>query len=228
MRLEQLAEVAKQRAPRSVSMLLFGSTFATCLGWGVVSCSTQFFTPWHTNSFSVLMSMLSNATLVVGVGALTGFKYANFTVLPSVAKKYPTSSSLFSNDIFSIYTPIGLLFLSLTLIDDFVMYGVAPALLAYGLVWTNVYYRSSALQVPLWYSRQCTRFVMASILVTLLAGYSMVSREFQTIDSRQVMANIQRELDKDMVKHGKSYNKRAMEEAAKREAELKRLKDPFI
>ena len=219
--------MARQRAPRAVSMLLFGSTFATGLGWAVVSCSTQFFTPWHTNSFSVLISMLSNTTLVVGVGALAGFKYANFTVLPSVAKKYP-SSSLLANDIVSTYTPIGLLFLSLTLIDDFAMYGVAPALLAYGLVWTSVYFRANALQVPLWYSRQYTRLVVASILLTLAAGYSMVSREFQAIGSRQVMTNIQRELDKDMVKYGKSYNKRAMEEAAKREAELKRLKDPFI
>ena len=70
---------------------------------------------------------------------MTGFKYANYTVLPSVAKKYPKAGSgLFSNDIVSTFTPFGLLFLTLTLVDDFVLYGAAPALLAYGIVWTTV------------------------------------------------------------------------------------------
>ena len=76
--------------------------------------------------------------------------------------------------------------------------------------------------------RQYSRLTLASIFITLLLGYCMVSREFQTNESRSVFGNIQYQLDKDMQKHSKKYSKKMQEEAQRKEAELQRLKDPFI
>ena len=76
--------------------------------------------------------------------------------------------------------------------------------------------------------RQFSRFTLAAVFMTLLSGYCMVSREFQTSENRSVLANIQYQLDKDMAQNSRKYNERVMEEEKKREAELQRLKDPFI
>ena len=90
MRLEQLSEVTKRRAPPLVSLMLFGSTFATFAGFGCFGISAEYFSPAHTNSFSVMAQMLSNTTMALGVGAMSGFKYVNFSVLPSVSNRYST------------------------------------------------------------------------------------------------------------------------------------------
>ena len=119
--------------------------------------------------------MLSSTTMVLGAGALAGFNYANFTVLPSVTKKAGVSQMSTSlSNIFSTYMPFSLLFISLTLLDDFISYGIPPALLAYGFVWTTIFLKSRALQLPLWYVRQYSRFVLTSIFFTLMAGYCMM------------------------------------------------------
>ena len=53
--------------------MLFGSTFATFAGFGCFGISAEYFSPAHTNSFSVMAQMLSNTTMALGVGAMSGF-----------------------------------------------------------------------------------------------------------------------------------------------------------
>ena len=139
-------------------MLLFGSTFVTFLGWGTFGIGAEFFSPAHTNSFSILATMLSNTTMVVGVGAMAGFKYLNYTVLPSVGKRVNLADAtpifrFITHDIFTLYLPLGLFALSLTLYDSYNLWSAVPALLAYGFVFTSMYTKAKTLQIPLWYSR---------------------------------------------------------------------------
>lgn len=85
--------MAKARAPAIVSMLLFGSTFASFLGFSWFGLASEFFSASHTNSFSFIAMMLSNTTMALGVGAMSGFKYVNFSVLPSVSKRYTATEA---------------------------------------------------------------------------------------------------------------------------------------
>ena len=157
--------------------------------------TAEFYTPIHTNSFSVLASMLSNTTMVVGLGALTGFKYLNFSVMPTITKHWESSedgsvyAKIFNSE-FITFFGFGLLFLALTLYDDFNLFASLPAILAYGFIWTTVYLRSNSLMLPLWYSRQITRFTALTIFITLLTGYCMVSREKSRVDNSSVLRNI--------------------------------------
>ena len=135
MRLEQLSEVTKTRAPPFVSLMLFGSTFATFAGFGVFGISAEYFSPCHTNSFSIMAQMLSNTTMALGVGAMSGFKYVNFSVLPSVSKRYSADEGTpiyraVVSDPFWMYLPLALFMTSLTLLDGFNLFSIAPALLA--------------------------------------------------------------------------------------------------
>ena len=171
--------------------------------------------------------MLSGSTLAIGTGALAGYSFLNFTIYPSIAKRMITTPNPYL-EAATILATMGLFMGSLTLFDGFNAFGVIPAIMAYGLVWTKIFMKSRSLQIPLWYMRQFSRFTLAAVFMTLLSGYCMVSREFQTSENRSVLANIQYQLDKDMAQNSRKYNQRVMEEEKKREAELQRLKDPFI
>ena len=127
--------------------------------------------------------MLSGSALAVGAGALAGFSFMNFTVYPSIAKKMITTANPFI-DAAGILGPIGLLMGSLTLIDGFNAFGVIPAIMAYGIIWTRIFLKSKSLQIPLWFMRQYSRLTLASIFMTLLLGYCMVSREHQTSENK--------------------------------------------
>ena len=96
--------------------------------------------------------MLSGSALAVGAGALAGFSFMNFTVYPSIAKKMITTANPFI-DAAGILGPIGLLMGSLTLIDGFNAFGVIPAIMAYGIIWTRIFLKSKSLQIPLWFMR---------------------------------------------------------------------------
>ena len=140
-------------------MLLFGSTFASFVGFGAVGIASEFFTPYHTNSVSMLTMMLANTTMAVGVGAMSGFKFVNYSVVPSISKKYAISEArpiykIVLNDAFTMYLPFGLFMISFTMLDSFNLFGIVPALLGYGFTFTSMYMKAQTLQVPLWYSRQ--------------------------------------------------------------------------
>ena len=77
-------EVAKAKAPLEVSLSLFGTTSLVTLVSGIFMASNGYYTPANTNTFSIIASTLAQATIMAGCGGLTGLRYANFFVLPSM------------------------------------------------------------------------------------------------------------------------------------------------
>ena len=87
LRLQQLDRYSKVKAPLPVSFSVYGATFFVILTSGVAMASSGYFTPGHTNSFSMIGSLLSQIVVVLGCGGLTGLRYAKFSVMPAVTKK---------------------------------------------------------------------------------------------------------------------------------------------
>ena len=88
--------------------------------------------------------------MMFGCGGLAGLRYANFSVMPSVSKqltKEPGSllSRFWTSGLTSTLIPFGCFFASLTLIDQMVLYGVAPALLGFGILATCTFIQAKGL-----------------------------------------------------------------------------------
>lgn len=149
--------------------------------------------PEHTNAFSEIASVMAQVCMVVGCGGLTGLSYAKFSAMPSVSKQISSTSKAWefmTGSTFSCYIPFASLLVSLTLIDEMHLYGVVPAVLGLGSLMTSVYFRSQALQVPLWLSKKISRITIISIVVFLTLGYLTFMREVNLNDKRTVLHNI--------------------------------------
>ena len=79
--------MAQTHAPLSVSFAVYAPTVLAVLSSGACLASCGYYTPWHTNAFSVAAGTLAQVLMVVGCGGLTGLRYANFSVLPSLTKQ---------------------------------------------------------------------------------------------------------------------------------------------
>ena len=121
--------------------------------------------------------MLTGCTMALGAGALTGMSSVNFTVYPSIAKRSVKKPNPYVETA-TLLLSASLMLGSLTLLDNFNAFAVIPAIIGFGTLWTSIFMKSRSLEVPLWYMRQYSRLTLAAIFITLLLGYSMVSREF--------------------------------------------------
>jgi len=89
-----------------------------------------------------------------------------------------------------VHVPFLLCFVSLELFDRFNLFSAVPMMIATGFHLTAVYQRARGLEVPLWYSKQVSRFSVLYVLAVLFMGYCMLSRNMQTNESRVVLQNM--------------------------------------
>lgn len=137
------------KAPAAISLILFGGSFGIISVSGLMMALNGYYTPGHSNAFSLLASTLTQALMVLGCGGLTGLRYVNFSVLPSVSKNMVKQTSIFSrvwnsNLTFSVL-PLGFFLTSLTLVDSMTLYGAVPALVGFGLLATCTYLQALGL-----------------------------------------------------------------------------------
>jgi hypothetical protein len=80
--------------------------------------------------------------------------------------------------------PSACIFVSLTLIDDMVLYGAAPALFGFGALATCTYMKALGMQIPLWYSRQLFRYLTVGVFSFLTIGYLTLRRDWSMNETR--------------------------------------------
>lgn len=126
--------------------------------------------------------------MVLGCGGLTGLRYANFSVLPSVSKSIEKNESSMqawlAGDAATIWIPMGCAFATLTLVDSMALYGAAPAMFGAGVLGTSAFMRAQGLEMPLWYGRKLFRYVTLTIFVMLTLGYLTVRRDMNLNENR--------------------------------------------
>ena len=93
LRLQQLDQYAKAKAPLPVSLTLYGATIFVILTSGAAMVNSGYYTPGHTNSFSTIGSILAQFAVALGCGGLTGLRYAKYSVMPAVTKKMGEESA---------------------------------------------------------------------------------------------------------------------------------------
>ena len=101
---------------------------------------------------------LTQLMVGVGCGGLYGLSVLGFSVMPSVSKtltnmKQSTVMRAASSHHASLYAPIGLAFVGLSLLDSMNLFSVAPILLGTGILVSSGYYRAKRLEVPLWFAK---------------------------------------------------------------------------
>ena len=84
---------AKKKPPFGTSALLFGTGSLAFLGFIYTVGSNDFFTPAHTNSFSLYGSLIAHFSLILA-GGLFGLSLAQFSVMPGITKTINMTSSL--------------------------------------------------------------------------------------------------------------------------------------
>ena len=145
LKLSELDEVSKKSAPPIVSLAIYGTTFFLTFGSCLYMVSNGYFTPAHTNSFGMISSTIAQVLMVVGCGGLTGLRYVNFSVLPSVSKQMSQQSAThqwLTGAVTSCIFPFGCMIASLTMIDSMSLYGMIPALLGFGSLAICTYLRA--------------------------------------------------------------------------------------
>ena len=130
--------------------------------------------------------------------------------------------------------PMALAFPTLFMLDYMSLYSVGWIILGYGIIFTSSYMLGQRMQMPLWHSRMLIRWSVLAIFTSLLLWYCILSRDMQMSDARRIMTNMQLELDKDGTKFyqqtgsATAKGRELLAEQRRKEAELQRLKDPFM
>ena len=219
LRLSNLDELSKAKAPMEVSLALFGTTSAVTLFSGVCMACSGYYTPLHTNTFSIIASTMAQATMMAGCGGLAGLRYANFCVMPSMRGQLDTKSwireQMTGPAMFAIL-PFACIFTSLTMIDGMSLYALVPACLGYGLFGTSIYLKSLDLEMPLWMSKQLFRLIVLGIFGNLCLGYMILRRDWNMRDNRALHNNIQGELNQDKEKYSKASIQQRQESRVRR------------
>ena len=189
-----------------MSAALYGTTFLIMLGSGLSIVTFPYFTPGHTNAFSLAATTLAHGVAALGCGGLAGLSYARFSAMPSVSKATANAqmskiTSFISNGTFAGgFIPMAALFTSLSMIDDMHFYGVAPAILGMGIVANCIYLQAKRLQLPLWFAAKSFKYITIAIFGFLLLGYCTVKRQITVTERMQVLNNIQESLEAERAK----------------------------
>ena len=87
---------------------------------------------------------MAQTLMVFGCGGLTGLRFANYSVLPSVFKQMtgPTSwlGQFWEANLAYTLVPLASFFASITLIDSMNLYGVVPAFAGFAFLATCTYF----------------------------------------------------------------------------------------
>lgn len=125
----------------------------------------DYFTPYHTNSVNVFVSMLCHLGVVVGPAAMFGILATGHTIYPKKFSElmamnvmgFGKSQSAIASSLGKLgsiaVVPTGLMFASMTLMDQLNMLSLAPGVFWTGLSTTLIYYKSRELVTPLWFAR---------------------------------------------------------------------------
>lgn len=191
LKLEQIGNhFVKKKAFASTSLILGGFSFASFFLFSTMLCGSPFFSPQHTNSFSMYGQAIGTIGTVFA-GGLFGLNAIGFSIMPGAIKTAQLSK--FHRTLTRPYTfvvPVIMTLVSLEMFDRFNLFSAMPLCLGLGFLVTMTYQKSRALQVPLWMSKQISRFSVGGIITLLFAGYCMLSREMNTSEARVVFNNI--------------------------------------
>ena len=76
------------------------------------------------------------------------------------------------------------------MIDDMMLFGVAPTLVGFGFLGTSIYLKAKDLEVPMWLCRQLFRLIILGFFCHLTLAYTTLTRERKMNESRLLMVNI--------------------------------------
>ena len=169
--------------------------------------------------------------------------------MPSVSKDRvnlaPSARhKFFQSPAMVIYCPMALFFVMQTLSDSFSPYASIFGVVGGAMLIIGGYQRMKALRVPLWLTKEVTKYSVVAIFTFLILGYGTLARHKSFVEMQQIMHKLQRENDKDlkafMEQHdpasslalAKQMNNDAlvhqMEAERQMHEDLKRLKNPFL
>jgi hypothetical protein len=120
--------------------------------------------------------------------------------------------------------PVGLMFVSMHLMDSLNMFSLFPGVIWVGIPLTAIYIKSREVVTPLWMSRQQYLFAIFAILTQSLLNYKLLQISWSQTETRKTMANIQSELN--LQKTGLTQEEKKFMENHKRL--MSELKDPFL
>jgi hypothetical protein len=90
--------------------------------------------------------------------------------------------------------PVGLMFISMQMMDDLNMLSLVPGVFWTGLATTAMFYKSRELLAPLWLARQYYFFGTFAILTQFIMSYKILQIHWGQDETRKTFANIQSEL----------------------------------
>lgn len=153
----------------------------SCLLFGVGSTvyamgSYDYFSPWHTNSMNLFISLLCHMGVVMGPAAVYGMQSIGYSIYPKRFDKimannvmgFGRSQGALSRvlqhmGVLSV-VPITLMYVSMQLMDELNMLSLAPGVIWTGIATTAIYYKSRELKAPLWITRQFYLFGIFAIM----------------------------------------------------------------
>lgn len=193
--INNLPDYVKGYSPLLSKMILIGS-----FGVGFPSmmfCILNYdcFTPFHTNSINVFMSMVSHLTIVIGPSAFFAHRFLNYSLIPSSLKPSLPASAGQSTSLWTRYVSLALLspsvlFIGLTLCDSLSVFFALPLIVGQSIAILQSFSMSKNLQSPIWQARQLYFVSLITIITSLMIGYRLLAWNTEVNDSLHVLRNI--------------------------------------
>jgi hypothetical protein len=181
-----------------VGTFLVGGIGSTLFGMSVY----EYFSPKHTNSVNLFISMLCHLGLVTGPAALFGTLILGHTIYPKKFEAQMTPavqgfgkpqgfiSKFLGKPAVVSFAPIMLMLGSMNFMDSLNLISVVPGAFWAGIATTSIYYKARELVTPLWMARQYYFFGVFAILSQFLLSYKLLQINLSQDEYRKTFANI--------------------------------------